>query len=278
MIEYYQNKLIGILTEHEELNKRLGTGFLPGTLSIIMAASGIGKSLMMSDFISGNLKKGQNALYVSMEMEDKEIMKRVHANAMNLEINKLTSISPDTIRVAHEKTIKNGSGKVYVKDYPNGTFSPMMLDALIDAYKLQGITFDIIYLDYLGIMKSDLITPAAGLYSYIKSIVEETRSIAKKHKIPICSASQLNRCLDEDTELSMKDGSIKSIKKAIVGDVLDNNRVISEVINSGNQKCFKIKTKSGKELICSENHKIPTNMKTMTMSTGLKVGQKVNVR
>lgn len=206
MIEYYQNKLVGILSQHLELNKRLGTGFLPGTLSIIMAASGIGKSLLMTDLVSGNIKEfqipmtniikpAQNVLLVSMEMEDKEIMKRVHANALGLPINKLTTISPDTIRIAHEKLYKdNKIGKFFIKDYPTGTFSPLMLDALLDNYKTElGVEFDIVYLDYLGIMKSDLITPNAGLYSYIKSIVEETRSIAKKRRIPIVSASQLNR-------------------------------------------------------------------------------------
>jgi len=278
MIEYYQNKLVGVLTQHLELNKRLGTGFLPGTLSIVMAASGIGKSLLMTDLVSGNIKESKNALLVSMEMEDKEIMKRVHANALNLPINKLTSISPDTIRIAHEKFSKDNTlGKFFIKDYPSGTFSPLMLDALLDNYKTElGIEFDIVYLDYLGIMKSDLITPNAGLYSYIKSIVEETRSIAKKHKIPIVSASQLNRCLDEDTVLNLEDGSVKHIKDAEVNDVLDNSRKIVEVINTGKQKVYKLKTKSGKELICSENHKIPTNKGTMTIKVGLKLGLKVN--
>jgi len=277
MIEYYQNKLVGILTQHEELNKRLGTGFLPGTLSIIMAASGIGKSLLMTDLISGNVKKGLNVLLVSMEMEDKEIMKRVHANVLDLPINKLTSISPDVIRTAFEKFSKEKTtGKFFIKDYPSGSFSPLMLDALLDNYKIEkGIEFDLVYLDYLGIMKSDLITPNAGLYSYIKSIVEETRSIAKKHKIPIISASQLNRCLEQDTLIHTKDNLVP-IKNVKIGNELLDNKVIIEVIDSGEQECFEIKTKSGKSIICSKNHKIPTNNGTMTVEVGLKTGLKLN--
>jgi replicative DNA helicase len=279
MIEYYQNKLVGVLTQHLALNKRIGTGFLPGTLSIIMAASGIGKSLLMTDLVSGNIKEGKNVLLVSMEMEDKEIMKRVHANALNLPINKLTSISPDTIRIAHEKfTKENTLGKFFIKDYPTGTFSPLMLDGLLDNYKTElGIEFDIIYLDYLGIMKSDLITAQAGLYSYIKSIVEETRSIAKKHRIPIISASQLNRCLEENVAISTVNGTtpIKNIK---VGDELLNDKKVVEVMKTGVQKVFKIKTKNGKELICSENHKIPTSNGTMTLKVGLEVGSKVHTK
>jgi len=251
--------------------------YYQSTLSIIMAASGIGKSLLMTDLISGNVKKGLNVLLVSMEMEDKEIMKRVHANVLDLPINKLTSISPDVIRTAFEKFSKEKTtGKFFIKDYPSGSFSPLMLDALLDNYKIEkGIEFDLVYLDYLGIMKSDLITPNAGLYSYIKSIVEETRSIAKKHKIPIISASQLNRCLEQDTLIHTKDNLVP-IKNVKIGNELLDNKVIIEVIDSGEQECFEIKTKSGKSIICSKNHKIPTNNGTMTVEVGLKTGLKLN--
>ncbi len=63
MIEYYQNKLAGILTQHIELNKRLGTGFLPGTLSIIMAASGIGKCSKNIDNINIYIPKEEMYIY-----------------------------------------------------------------------------------------------------------------------------------------------------------------------------------------------------------------------
>jgi len=202
MIKYYQEKLLGIATQHAELNKRLGAGFLPGTLSVIMASSGIGKSLLMTDLISGQIKEGKNVLLISMEMMDKEIMKRVHANAMDLPINDLRNLPEEVIRNAYNN-IKDSTGKLYVKDYPNGSFSALMLDSLLESYKIEkDIEFDIIYLDYLGIMKSDLLSPSAGLYSYVKSIVEETRAIAKKREIPIISASQLNRQAVNNTDAS----------------------------------------------------------------------------
>jgi len=204
MIKYYQDKLVGILTSHPEFNKRLGTGFLPKTLSVIAAATGVGKSLLMTDLISGMLKDGKNILIVSMEMQDKEMMKRIHANTLNLKINELQNLSPDNIRIAFDNFKKNEIGKLMVKEYPTGSFSPLMLDGLIDAYKIEkNIEFDIVFLDYLGIMKSDLITPSAGLYSYLKSIVEETRSIAVQRNIPIVSASQLNRSGINNTEVGM---------------------------------------------------------------------------
>ena len=224
MIMYYQEHLFGILTQHKEFNKRLGTGFLPGTLSIILASSGIGKSLLKTDLISGMIKKGKKILLVSMEMSDKEMMKRVHTNALDLPINSLNDLgktenelkklqeeNPGRITVTKEeiesryKNLKMSGnlGKLYIKDYPSGYFSAGMLDSLLESYKNElGIEFDIVFLDYLGIMKSDLLHPSAGLYSYVKSIVEEVRAVAKKRQVPIISSSQLNRSAVNSTDAS----------------------------------------------------------------------------
>lgn len=62
MIKYYQERNIGVKTRHKELNKRLGSGFLPGTLNVILAAQGIGKCSKGSDTIN---------IYVSDENYDK---------------------------------------------------------------------------------------------------------------------------------------------------------------------------------------------------------------
>ena len=215
MIEYYSERNLGIKTDHKELNKRLGPGFIDGTLSLILAPPGIGKSLMMTDLISGMIKKNKNILLVSLEMGDKEIMKRVHANAMDLPINSLIDLSktPEELEkmkmedpqhefvskemivsAYNEMKLSGTVGKLFIKDYPAGSFSPLMLEQLVQSYKLEKeIEFDIVFIDYVGIMKSDLVSPSAGLYSYIKSIAEETRASAKRLNLPIISASQLNR-------------------------------------------------------------------------------------
>ena len=218
MIEYYKERKIGIRTQHKELNKRLGAGFMPKSLSVILAPTGIGKSLLMTDLISGMIKKNKNVLLISMEMQDKEIMKRVHANAMDLPINSLIDLSrtegelekirkgdgsapgrevvtEEMILAAYNKMKMEGNtGKLFVKDYPSGAFTALALEQLIETFRLeQGIEFDVVFLDYLGIMGSDRVSPSAGLYSYIKSIAEETRAVAQKLDLAIISASQLNR-------------------------------------------------------------------------------------
>jgi replicative DNA helicase len=277
MIEYYSERMTGIRTQHNELNKRLGPGFLPGTLSVILAASGVGKSLLMTDLVSGMLTTGKNILLVSLEMADKEIMKRVHANAMNLPINSLLDLSKtegelaklnrpiiDKAQIisAYERMKTSGTcGKFFVKDYPSGSFSPLMLEQLVESYRIErNINFDIVFVDYIGIMKSDLLSPSAGLYSYVKSIAEEVRATAKKLQIPIISASQLNRCFHQEAVLITEDGE-KLANDINIGDRIksyDRYNTVMNVTYTGKQKAYKITTKSGKTFICSGNHKFPT--------------------
>lgn len=207
-ISYYQMELYGILTKRfTEFNKRLGTGFLPGTLSVLLSASGVGKSLLMTSLISDFIMQGKNVLLISMEMSDFEIVKRVDADTLDLPINSLNDkISTytddnfnqvpmaDLIRQRYQKAKENGLGKFYTKQYAPGTFSSIMLENLLDSYRNEkGVEFDLVFLDYLGIMKSDRLPFSVGLYNYVKSIAEEVRAVAVKRQIPIISASQLNR-------------------------------------------------------------------------------------
>jgi len=209
-IEYYSKREFGIKTHLKTVNKRIGSGFLPGTLNVILAAQGVGKSLLMCDFISGMLQNNKNVLMVSLEMSPNEMMKRIQANVFDIGVNTFRDLSKTDVEIsalerapttkddilnAYQKYKMQGScGKLFVKEYPAGSFSALMLADLVDKFRVEkGITFDIIFIDYLGIMKSDLVSANAGLYSYVKSISEEVRAQAVKLGVPIVSASQLNR-------------------------------------------------------------------------------------
>lgn len=229
MLEYFSERNYGLKTSLKTLNKRLGSGFLPGTLNVIAAAQGVGKSLLMCHLATDFLQQGKNVLMVSLEMSDKEMMKRIYANTFDIDVNAFMDLSrtdyeKDKIREEQARDIvtreqilsaynaKKTSGKLgkfFVKDYPSGSFSSLMLEELVRKYKTEmNIEFNVIFVDYLGIMKSDLISPSAGMYSYLKSVGEELRASAKKMQVPIISASQLNRAAINKTE--NVDGSMMS--------------------------------------------------------------------
>ncbi|EAJ3379145.1 hypothetical protein DFW96_09170, partial [Campylobacter coli] len=181
------------------LNEYIGEGFLNGTLNIFMAPAGIGKSLLMSTSIGDFLKQGLNVLLVSLELSNFEFLKRIDADLLDIQINALKDVDPSVIRTKFEELKRSGIGSLYVQNFPAGSFSSNDLKSLLEMYKANNIKFDAIFLDYLGLMKSDRVSVSAGLYSYIKAIGEEVRAIAVTENIPIFSCSQLNRSAVNNT-------------------------------------------------------------------------------
>lgn len=192
-IEYYQNPKKGLkFKRFNSLNKFIGEGYLKGTLNIFLAPAGVGKSLLMSTTIGDFLEQNLNILLVSMEMSNFEFMKRIDADLLDIPISDLNSIDSSVI-LQKFNSKKEKLGKLYVQNYPAGTFSANNLASLLEMYKSHDIKFDAVYLDYLGLMKSDRVPASAGLYSYVKAIGEEIRAIAVEYQIPLFSASQLGR-------------------------------------------------------------------------------------
>lgn len=281
--EYYDELLSGILTQHKSLNARLGPGVTEGTLSIIAAASGVGKSLLMTDLVSGWVKEGKNVLLISLEMSAKEVMKRVHSNTLNIPI---ADLAPGRFNKEHFKnklieSKEKGYGTFYTKDYPALSTGALQIEALLEAYENEkDIEFDVVLVDYMGIMKSDLISPSAGLYSYVKSIAEELRAVAVRKGLRIVTASQLNRCFWVGSFINTPDGHKKIHSMNINDEVLTSNGInkIKDISVIETKKAFKIKTASGKEIVVSADHRIPTDKGLTTIQHGLKVGDKINAK
>ena len=193
-LDYYLNPEKGLLySDFETFNNYLGEGILNGTLNIFLAPPGIGKSMMMSFTLCDFLKQKKNVLLVSMEMSNYEFLKRIDANLLGIPIRDLSSKEREADIISGYTRLKGQLGNLYVQNYTPGSFSAYSLEALLDMYASNNIHIDVVFLDYLGLMKSDKLEPQVGLYSYLKSIGEEVRGVAKQHNICIFSASQLNR-------------------------------------------------------------------------------------
>ena len=221
-LEYYQNPEKGLLyTKFNSFNQRLGEGILPGTLNVFLAPPGIGKSMMLSYSIGDFLKQKKNVLLVSMEMSNFEFLKRVDADLLDIPIYELKNSDRRGEIVQKLESLKGTLGELYVQNYAPGTFSAYSLEALLDLYNSNNIKIDIVMLDYLGLMKSDRVSPNAGLYSYIKAIGEEVRAVAKHHDIISISCSQLNRSTFGKDSKEVDNSSISdSMGTAMTADLL----------------------------------------------------------
>jgi replicative DNA helicase len=180
------------------------------TLNIVMAGTGVGKSLFLCHHAANCLKKNHNVLYITCEMAEERIAERIDANLLDVTLDNLRDL-PKTV---YEKKIQNLSagvtGKLIIKEYPTATANVNHFRFLLDELWLKRkFKPDIIFIDYLNICASARVKTGSNVnsYTYIKSIAEELRGLAVEYNVPIFSATQTTRSGYSSTDVGLEDTS-----------------------------------------------------------------------
>jgi replicative DNA helicase len=156
----------------------------------------VGKTLVKCHFASHFLTLGKNVLYITMEMSENEIAKRIDANLMNIPMDDLSKISQETYLKKREKISTTTKGKLIIKEYPTASASVSTFRLLLNELLLKkNFSPDVILIDYMNICMSSRLKMGTTVnsYTYIKSIAEELRGLAVEYNVPLITSSQLNR-------------------------------------------------------------------------------------
>lgn len=193
--EFYHKVEQKIPFDLEVFNEITAGGIVPKTLSIVMAGTGVGKSLFLCHYAASCLKQHKNVLYITCEMSEEKIAERIDANVLDIQIKDIKDL-PMSV---YEKKIHNACGglrgKLIIKEYPTSTANANHFRFLLDELKLKKkFVPDIIFIDYLNICASSRIKGGkVNSYEYIKAIAEEIRGIAVEYNVPVFTATQTNR-------------------------------------------------------------------------------------
>ena len=208
--DFYHKKEDKIEFDLELFNTITGNGVPKKTLNIILAGTGVGKSLFMCHHAAACLLQNYNVLYITCEMAEERIAERIDANLMDITMDDLRSLP----KMMYEKKLKNAtmgcSGKLIVKEYPTATANVNHFKHLLDELKLKKkFVPDIVFVDYLNICAAARFKNGANVnsYMYIKAIAEELRGLAVEKNIPIFSATQTNRGGFANTDVGLEDTS-----------------------------------------------------------------------
>lgn len=194
----------------EYLNTITKGGLLNKTLTVVLAGTGVGKSLCMSHFAGYNLLSGKNVLYITLEMAEERIAERIDANLLNVAVDELAMLPKESYFKKLEKVKQNTPGRLIIKEYPTGSAGANNFRFLINELKLKkSFVPDIIYIDYLNICMSSRLKFSANVnsYSYIKAIAEELRGLAVECNVPIVTATQVNRGGFTSSDIGLEDTS-----------------------------------------------------------------------
>ena len=208
--EFYHRVEERVPFDLEYLNKITKGGLPKKSLNIILAGTGVGKSLAMCHMASANLLNGKNVLYITLEMAEEKIAQRIDANLLNVTLDDLEALSKDMYDKKIERVRGKTSGKLIVKEYPTASAGSGHFRHLLNELKLKrSFVPDIIYIDYLNICTSSRIKSGAQVNSYtlVKAIAEELRGLAVEFNLPVVSATQTTRSGYSNSDVGLEDTS-----------------------------------------------------------------------
>ena len=194
----------------EFFNKITKGGMPNKTLNIVLAGTGVGKSLVMCHVAASTLMQNLNVLYITLEMAEQKIAERIDANLMNISLDDLHDLPKRMFTDKIGRIKKKTRGQLIVKEYPTASAHCGHFRSLLNELALKkSFRPDIVFVDYLNICSSSRFKMGNSInsYSYIKSIAEEMRGLAVEFNIPIMSATQTTRSGFVSTDVGLEDTS-----------------------------------------------------------------------
>ena len=208
--DFYHQKEEKIPFDIEYLNKITGGGVTRKSLNIIMAGTGVGKTIGMCHMAASNLTIGKNVLYVTMEMAEERIAERIDANLLDIKLDNLKDLTKPMYDKKMNALKSKVKGKIVIKEFPTSQAHTGHFRHLLNELWLKkSFKPDIIYVDYLNICASQRLTGSNSVnsYTYVKSIAEELRGLAVEFNVPIWSATQTTRSGFGNSDVGLEDTS-----------------------------------------------------------------------
>ncbi len=200
----------------ETLDHMLGGGWDIQTLNCIMAETNNGKSLWMQNFAVKSADAGYNVLYITLEMSERKVMKRLGAMRLKIPINDYDTVSKDTDlikkRINALGNIKECGdifekkvGKIYSKFWAAGTATVSDFDYYLQKLKdKKDVKIDLIIVDYITLVAAPKGMGADNLYTKGKSLAEGLRALGAKYKCPVITGVQVAKDAWNSSDITLE--------------------------------------------------------------------------
>jgi replicative DNA helicase len=199
--------VLGITTGCAELDKQLTPhlGWGRKELSILMGPPKSGKTAALISFALAAAAAGYKVYYASHEVSETIIGERSDAAISGVPLKELMSreAEVDAAIAAWEKN--PGLGEFIVQAFPMRTCRVSDMRRILKKYEAQGINFDLIVTDYLGIMKAE--------HNYtekrygLAEIGQDLRGLATEFNAAVITGYQTNRDGTKKASRTVSDGT-----------------------------------------------------------------------
>lgn len=181
-----------------KFNEITNGGLPKKTLSVIVGGVNVGKSLCLCHCAASALAQGKNVLYITMELAEEVVAKRIDANLLDINLDDLLIIPKSTYDSRIKKLKGSTTGKLFIKEYVSGSAHVGHFRHLLNELKLtKGFVPDFICIDSLNLCASSRVkissNGSVNSNTYYKMVSEELRGLGQTVKVPILTATQFNR-------------------------------------------------------------------------------------
>lgn len=162
-------------------------------LILFLAPSGGGKSVGMLNLAMNLLKQGLNGVYISLEMRDRVVAKRLDSMISQFSGKDIFRNIP---KVADEIELFKGEHdcRFFVKRMREGSTTANDISAYLhELQTTKGFKIDFVVVDYLDLMKPIESIKSDNIFLKEKFITEEVRALGMDFDCIMISAAQLGR-------------------------------------------------------------------------------------
>jgi len=198
-----------IKTGWDFIDRITGGGYDKKSLVVYAGEQGIGKSVWLANDAANFMRMGHNVAFITAEMSDKKVMKRIGANLLNITMSEYDqkSTNRDFIKRKLERVTKGvmPPGKLFIKEFPTSQASVLDIEAYLKTLEeSQDHKVNVLIVDYINILANYRNPNTENTYIKIKQIAEDLRALAVKYNMLIISATQLNRSGWNSTEVNIE--------------------------------------------------------------------------
>lgn len=178
----------------EFLDKATNGGILRNKfLATIVAGANVGKSLCAVHLAAEALKQDKTVLIISLEMSELVYSRRMIAQLSGCNIDLLGVQIKDVKRNMMEFRKKHPNARLLIKEFPPSSTTVSKIEGYIDNLEKKGIKIDILFVDYLNLLKPNHSNRNDQQHQKIQQVSEELRSLTYTHDFPCWTMTQTQR-------------------------------------------------------------------------------------
>ena len=191
------------------INKLLCGGLGQGDLGLLAGGPGGCKSWALVALGAQAVKLGYTVIHYTLELNEKYVGRRYDSCFTEIPVSEITDNKEQV-----QERLNSLRGGLYIREYPAGQATVNTIHAHLEKCKQQNIEPDLIIVDY-----ADLLTSKTSKEKRDKldDIYTNLRGLATEMKLPIWTASQVNRSGARE-EIIQGDRMAESYSKMMITD------------------------------------------------------------